>query len=89
MPEAAIHIEAVHRLSDLGAVVTHVVCATSREGLEAEWREISVLAFDGDRISRCEVFAETDLDEALVRFDDPQPYDELTARHFHSGPDTA
>ena len=33
-----IYIEAVHRLSDLGAVVTHAAHGTSQEGFDAEWR---------------------------------------------------
>ena len=38
----SIYIEAVHRLSDLGAVVTHVAHGTSQEGFDAEWRMIDV-----------------------------------------------
>ena len=34
-----IYIEAVHRLSDLGAVVTHAARGTSQEGFDAEWRD--------------------------------------------------
>ena len=36
-----IYIEAVHRLSDLGAVFTHAAHGTSQEGFDAEWREIA------------------------------------------------
>lgn len=71
-PEAVIRVEAVHRLSAAGAVVTHVAYATSREGLEAEWREIGVYAFDDHRISRCEVFSGADTDAAVARFDELQ-----------------
>ena len=39
-PDFSIHIEAVHRLSDLGAVVTHAAHGTSQEGFDAEWRMI-------------------------------------------------
>ena len=39
-PHFSIYIEAVHRLSDLGAVVTQVAHGTSQEGFDAEWREI-------------------------------------------------
>ena len=46
------YIEAVHRLSDLGAVVTLVVHGTSQEGFDAEWREIELLTVEGDRINR-------------------------------------
>ena len=38
-PDINIHIEAVHRLSNLGAVVTHTANGTSQEGFDAEWRE--------------------------------------------------
>ncbi|WP_444850909.1 BTAD domain-containing putative transcriptional regulator [Mycolicibacterium frederiksbergense] len=71
--QAAIFVEAVHRLSDVGAVVTHLASATSREGFEAEWREICILTFDADLISHGEVFDEADLDAALSRFDELSP----------------
>ena len=59
----------MHRLNNLGAVVTHVAHETSQEGFDAEWRVISVLTVDGDMINRCEVFDEADLDAAIARFD--------------------
>lgn len=68
-PQAAMYIAAVHRLSIFGAVVSHVAIGTSQEGFDAEWRVIDVLIFDGELISRCELFDETDLDAALARFD--------------------
>ncbi|MGZ7035181.1 MAG: nuclear transport factor 2 family protein, partial [Ilumatobacteraceae bacterium] len=71
-PDLRIHIEAVHRLSDFGAVVTHSSCGTSREGFHAEWRMIQLLTVEGDRVSRCELFDETDLDAALARFEELQ-----------------
>ncbi len=51
---STIHIEAVHRLSDLGAVVTHAAHGISQEGFDAEWRVINVLTVEGDLINRCE-----------------------------------
>ncbi|MGV0606722.1 BTAD domain-containing putative transcriptional regulator [Mycolicibacterium sp. XJ1904] len=63
-------IEAVHRLSGIGAVFTHAESGTSREGFVAEWREVTLLTFDGDAIMRCEIFDEDDLDTALARFDE-------------------
>src|SRR5262249_49518932 len=42
-PDAKTLIEAVHRLSALGAVVTQVVKGTSPEGFDAEWQMISVV----------------------------------------------
>ncbi len=73
MPDIRIHIEAVHRLSGFGAVVTDAAYGTSPEGFDAEWRMIQLLTVDGDRINRCEIFDETDLDAALARFEELQP----------------
>ena len=68
-PAASVYVEAVHRLDELGAVATHVVQRTSREGFDAEWR--------GSRLARwkatdqpLEVFDEADLDVPLARFDE-------------------
>nr|WP_233213342.1 BTAD domain-containing putative transcriptional regulator [Mycobacterium sp. QGD 101] len=69
-PDASMYIRAVHRLSDLGAVVTHAAHATSQEGLDAEWQDVNLLTVDGGRLNRCELFDETDLDAALARFDE-------------------
>lgn len=85
-PNARAYVEAVHRLSSLGAVVTHVVRGTSHEGFDAEWREVSLVTVDGDTINRCELFDETDLDAALVQFTElhPQPKQlENTASRVH------
>jgi hypothetical protein len=76
-PEFGIHIESVHRLTDLGAVVTNTVRGTTREGFEAEWREIATMTVEGYRFSRSELFDETDLDAALATFDElnrPAPW---------------
>ncbi|OBJ37747.1 hypothetical protein A5630_04075 [Mycolicibacterium mucogenicum] len=69
VPDVRVCIEAVHRLSDCGAVVTVAVTGTSPEGLSAEWRVIDVLATEGNLISRGEIYDETDLDAALARLD--------------------
>lgn len=69
-PDISVFIEAVHGLSDLGAVVTQVTHGTSQEGFDAEWRAIVVGIFEGDRYTRVEVFDDTDLDAALARFDE-------------------
>ena len=69
-PDLIINIEAVHRLSDVGAVVTHATQGTSQEGFDAEWRVISLLTVKGDLINRCERFDEADVDAALARFDE-------------------
>nr|WP_193791131.1 BTAD domain-containing putative transcriptional regulator [Mycobacterium paraense] len=75
VPNLKGHIEAVHRLSDFGAVVTEVMTGTSQEGFDAEWREIGLFAFDGELVCRFELFDEQDLDAALARFDELQPQD--------------
>ena len=67
--ELSVYIESVHRLSDLGAVFTHVGKGTSREGFEAEWRTVDIMTVDGDLISRGELFDEADLDAALAKFE--------------------
>jgi hypothetical protein len=72
-PDLTIHIEAVHQLSSFGTVVTRELHGTSREGFEAEWRMLQLLTVEGDRITRSELFDETDLDAALARFDELQP----------------
>ncbi len=69
-PDISIYMEAVHRLSDLGAVVTAAVYGSSQEGFDAEWRMIDLFTVEGDLISRCEIFDEADLDAALARFEE-------------------
>jgi hypothetical protein len=69
-PNASIYIEAVHRLTDLGTVFTEVQRGTSREGFDAEWRDVVFFAVDSDLINRVEVFDEADRDTALARFDE-------------------
>ena len=68
-PDIRICMEAVHRLSDLGVVVTHTARAVSDEDLDVEWRMIDIFTVDGDLISRCEMFDEADLDTAFARFE--------------------
>jgi hypothetical protein len=68
-PDTRIYIETVHRLNSLGAVITQVLTGTSHDGFDAEWREIGILTFEGDLISRSELYDEKDLDAALARFD--------------------
>ncbi|MFZ0833082.1 MAG: hypothetical protein WAM92_08370, partial [Mycobacterium sp.] len=63
------YVETVHRLNDVGAVITYAAHEISREGFEAEWRGIAVLAVEGDLINRTELFNEADLDAALARLD--------------------
>ena len=60
--------QAVHRLSNVGAVVTHASRAISQEGFDAEWRDVNLLTVDGDLINRIELFDESDIDAALATF---------------------
>ena len=69
-PDVKNRIVAVHRMGDIGAVFTQALSATSRESFEAEWRDVVLLTFRGDSMSRCEVFEESDLDAALARFEE-------------------
>ena len=82
LPNVDIYMEAVHRLTDLGAVVTHAAHGVSQEGFDAEWRMLFIYTVEGDLVSRFEIFDEADLDAALARFDEisrPTP-------HVESGP---
>src|SRR6202035_88237 len=72
-PQSGIYVEAVHRLDRIGAVVTHVLNGISQQGFDAEWRTVALTTYEGDRIDRCEVFDESDLDTALARFEELQP----------------
>ena len=63
----------MHRLSDLGVVVTHISRGISHEDFDAEWRMIAIFTVEGDLINRCEMFDEADLDAALARFDELSP----------------
>src|SRR5262249_203251 len=69
----SIRTEAAHRLSGYGAVVTRTAYGTSPEGFDAEWPMIHLLTVEGDRINRCEIFDEADLDAALAPFEELQP----------------
>lgn len=73
-PDLSIYVAAVHRLSRLGAVVTHTASGNSREGFGAEWQTIELLTFESDLINHCEMFDVTDLDTALARFDELHPH---------------
>jgi hypothetical protein len=68
--EVSVYIEAVHRLSELGAVTTQVVKGTWQEGCETEAWMIAMFTVERDLISGVEVFDEADLDVALARFDE-------------------
>lgn len=87
-PDAKAYVECVHRLSDRGALVTAPASGTSPQGFDGSWREVQLLMFDGDLISRCELFDESDLDAALARFDElDRPAAKLenaATRHFAS-----
>ena len=81
-PDINVYVEVVHRLSNLGAVVTQAAHGTSQQGFRAEWREIGIFTFDGDLLNRYELFDEADLDAALAKFEQlsrPAPQLENTA----------
>ena len=69
-PDLRIYIEAVHRLSQFGALITNMAYGTPKAGFDAEWRTIQLLTVEGDRINLLEIFDEADLDAALARFDE-------------------
>jgi DNA-binding SARP family transcriptional activator len=73
-PDLQMYVEAVHRLSDYAAVMTHGARGTSPDGFEADWRIIVILTFEGELAKRCEIFDESDLDKALARFEELQPH---------------
>ena len=68
--DVTVYVETVHRVSDFGALVSSLTRGRSHDGFDAEWPEINLLTVDGDRISRCEIFDEADVDAALARFDE-------------------
>jgi hypothetical protein len=70
IPDLSVRVEAVHRLTTLGAIYTHAAYGTSKDGFEAEWRMVVILIVQAGGLNRCELFSETDLDTALVRFDE-------------------
>ena len=72
-PELHMFIESVHRLNDVGTVVTHASHGTSQDDFEAEWRQITLFTVEGDLCNRCEIFDEANLDAALARFEELQP----------------
>ena len=72
--DASVYIEAVHQLSERGAVFTYVLKMTTHEGLDAEVRMIMMFTLEGDLISRVEVFDEADLDLSLAKFEELQPH---------------
>jgi hypothetical protein len=79
-PDFSTYIDAVHRLSDLGAVFSQVVRGISHQGFYAEWRGVDILTVDGDLINRCERFDEADIDAAIARFDELHPRADLVNR---------
>lgn len=68
-PDMTVYVEAVHRLNNRGAAITERARGTSQQGFRAEWREIAIAMFDGDLLSRYEMFDEADLEAALAKFD--------------------
>jgi DNA-binding SARP family transcriptional activator/predicted ester cyclase len=69
-PDTRIYIEAVHRLSEFEAVVTHSAKGMSQAGFEAEWRDVNLLTVEGDLVTRSELFDAHALEAALARSDE-------------------
>ena len=63
------HVEAVHRVNNLGAVVTHVVKGHPKRASTPNGGKSLLVTLEGDVINRCELFDEADLGTALARFD--------------------
>ena len=85
-PDSSVYMETVHRLNDLGSVVTQISTGTSQQGFEAEWRFVCLLTINGEFFSGCELFDEQDIDAALARFDElsrPAPSLENAASQIH------
>ena len=66
----SVYAESVHRLTDRGAVVTHVAVGTSEAGFDAEWRMVYFAFLENGLLNHGEIFEESDLDTALARFDE-------------------
>jgi len=75
VPDISYRIDSVHLLTDAGAVITQALSGTSRDGFEAEWREIHLVTIDGEQFDRSEMFDETDLDAALAHFAELQRHE--------------
>ena len=55
-PRFSCYVEEVHRLSDLGVVVTHTAHGITPDGFDAEWRLVGLLTSEGNVLNRYEVF---------------------------------
>ena len=63
----------MHRLGNLGAVVTEAGLGPRKRASMPSGERSAFSTFDGDRINRFELFDEADLDAALARFDELHP----------------
>ena len=63
----------MHRLSDLGAVVTQARTGPRKRASTPSGEMISLMTVDGDLVNRCELFDEADLDAAIARFEELSP----------------
>ena len=59
---------------------------TFQLGFDAEWRTIQLLTVENNRINRCELFDEADMDAALARFEELHPQPRRGKRGNPSGP---
>ena len=76
----SIYIEAVHRLSDVGAVVTHAAHGTSQEGFDAEWRMIGLSDCRRRPDQLLRAFRRGRPRRALARFEELQPAGAATGK---------
>jgi len=68
-PDVNMYVEVVHRLSNLGVVITQAAHGTSQHGFRGRMAGSSIFTFDDDLVSRCELFDEADLEAAIAKFD--------------------
>lgn len=61
-------------LASVRRIVVHSYCGTTSEGFDAEWREVALLTIDGDKLNRCELYDEEDIEAAIARFDKLHPH---------------
>jgi hypothetical protein len=72
-PDLTIHIEAVHRLNNLAALITATGHGTSQDGFVDEYRMVQLLTVEPGRITRCELFDEGAIEAAIAQFEELHP----------------
>ena len=69
-PDINVYIEVVHRLSNLGASSPRRRMAPRNRASRPNGGRLGLFTFDGDLLSRCEIFDDADLDAALAKFEE-------------------